>query len=443
MENITNCAFINNFASLFNNSNNNECEFIANKRESTFKKFAESGLPSVKTENWKYANLSFLNNYRFKLASDEDNIIDNNYIIDNSLIDLKQPNTIAFINGEYSNELSNYNNDELDINPLAEMFKNAHSELLSKYFGNSDEFCSDVFHSLNTAFSTDGSFIRIKKGKVINNQIQIVNIFSADTNQLAVFPRNLIIAEDSSYSNIIEYSIKVGNQISFSSSVTEIYLNSNSKIDYERIQILPTNHFHIGNSFISQQRDSVFNDTTIYLDGKFVRNNIYTKHLSENADTNYFGFYLSDEDDFIDNHTFIDHSKANCQSNEVYKGIISGRSVAVFNGKILVRPDAQKINAYQTNNNILLSDLATINTKPELEIYADDVKCSHGATTGRLDEEHLFYLRARGIDLENAHSLLLSAFGEEIIEKIKSEVLRNKVSGIFEKKLMEMRVEIR
>jgi|YNPMSStandDraft_1061717.scaffolds.fasta_scaffold00014_81 Fe-S cluster assembly protein SufD len=387
------------------------------------------GMPTPKAEEWKYTNLAFLNNFDFQLPSLS--TLDCKTVEKFTFQELKA-NVLVFNNGKYCKEFSVLIDDNIEILTLSYALNNGN---LQKLIENLELNENDVFHCLNTAFFEEITLIKIKKNTVSNYPIHLLQIFDGNISQTAVFPHSIILLEQNSQAKFIETYQKIGEHATFSNAITKITVGENAKLDFIRTQILPDDHILFGKTYVDQHKYSVFNDITITLDGKFVRNNLYTKFSGEFAETHYYGFYFADKNNYVDNHTFMDHSLPNCQSNEIYKGIISDNAIAVFNGKILVRPNAQKTNAYQSNKNILLSENATINTKPELEIYADDVKCSHGATSGALDAEQLFYLRARGIQLDTARNLLLSAFGEEIIEKIALPQVQESLSDLFESKL--------
>lgn len=423
--------FIDNFLEKFDNyiKLSNLPDEISHFKTFAINSLRHSGLPTPKVEEWKYTNLAFLNNYNFDLPALS--TLDCKTVDKFTFQELKA-NVLVFNNGKFCQEFSIIIDDGLQIGTLSQMLSNGFNYNI---FQNDQTRKQDVFINLNNAFFEDVTFIKINKNKVIFHPIHILQIFDGNISQTAIFPRTYIYLEENSQAKFIETFQKIGEHDTFSSSFTDIKIAPNAFLDYIRTQILPDNHIYLGYTNVEQDKHSVFNDITFTLDGKFIRNNIYTKFSGEFAETHYYGFYFADKNNYIDNHTFMDHSLPNCTSNEIYKGIVSDNATAVFNGKILVRPDAQKTNAYQSNKNILLSDNATVNAKPELEIYADDVKCSHGATSGTLDQEHLFYLRSRGISFETARNLLLSAFGEEVIEKIAIPQVQEMLSEIFESKL--------
>ncbi len=422
--------FIENFANKFDTylKVSNLPEEITQFKAKAFERVLLDQIPTPKMEEWKYTNLAFLNKFNFDLAALP--TLDCK-TVDKFIFQGLKANVLVFNNGKFCKEFSIIIDEALEIETLSQALSNG-------FVGNNLKFelVSDVFTNLNAAFFEDITFIRIKKNAIIKHPVHLLQIFDGNLSQTSIFPRTYISVEENAQAKFIETYQKIGEFDTLSASLTEIKIAAFARFDFVRTQILPDNHIFFGQTNVEQNRNSVFNDITFTLDGKFIRNNLNTKFVGEYAETHYYGFYFADKINYIDNHTFMDHAFPNCFSNEIYKGIVGDSATAVFNGKILVRPDAQKTNAYQSNKNILLSDNATINAKPELEIYADDVKCSHGATSGTLDEEQLFYLRSRGINYENARNLLLAAFGEEIIEKIEIPQIQNMLSELFESKLV-------
>lgn len=406
---------------------------ISELKQKAMNDFISEGIPTPKHENWKYLNLAFLNDFEWTTdALSSEDISDD--LIKQLNFNGLDANLIVFVNGRFEPKFSSILDSSIRFEPLANLMAKDNNDLLD--LGEAHNECCDSFLNLNTALFEDGAAISILKNCIIEKPIHILNINKSDKD-LAVFPRNIIQVGQSSQVRIIETFNNLGASKVFSNGVSELIVGENANVDFYHTYLNGGNNYSISKTYIRQERNSVYNDVSFYLDGVMVRNNLYTKQAGENIETHYYGFYFADDKNIIDNHTFVDHAKPNNYSNEVYKGILDKSGTAIFNGKILVRPDAQKTNAYQSNKNVLLSDNAVINTKPELEIYADDVKCSHGATSGSLDKEHLFYLRARGIDEEKAKALLLSAFGEEIIEKIRIEAVALHLSDMFENKLME------
>ena len=311
---------------------------------------------------------------------------------------------------------------------------NTDKKIFHKSFNNQDDSKNDIFTSINTINYKESLLIKIDKNYSKKNHINILNFIISNSGESINHIRKLIVSNQNSKSVFIEEFISLDSIENFSTSVTEIFQEENSEIEYLNIQN-DKNNFHFNSINISQKENSISNCFTFSYSGALVRNNLNIKLKEKNCYSNMYGFYALREKSHVDNHTTVDHIDENSISNEHYKGIMDNNSNGVFNGKIFVRKKAQKTNAFQSNNNILLSDEAKINTKPQLEIWADDVKCSHGCTVGQLDKEAIFYLQSRGISREKAISMLLGAFSEEIIEKIENQFAKQKIKKITYKKL--------
>ena len=311
---------------------------------------------------------------------------------------------------------------------------NADKKIFHKSFNNQDDSKNDIFTSINTINYKESLLIKIDKNYSKKNHINILNFIISNSGESINHIRKLIVSNQNSKSVFIEEFISLDSIENFSTSVTEIFQEENSEIEYLNIQN-DKNNFHFNSINISQKQNSISNCFTFSYSGAVVRNNLNIKLKEKNCYSNMYGFYALRKKSHVDNHTTVDHIDENSISNEHYKGIMDNNSNGVFNGKIFVRKKAQKTNAFQSNNNILLSDEAKINTKPQLEIWADDVKCSHGCTVGQLDKEAMFYLQSRGISKEKAISMLLGAFSEEIIEKIENQFAKQKIKKLTYKKL--------
>ena len=311
---------------------------------------------------------------------------------------------------------------------------NTDKKIFHKFFNNQDDSKNDIFTSINTINYKESLLIKIDKNYSKKNHINILNFIISNSGESINHIRKLIVSNQNSKSVFIEEFISLDSIENFSTSVTEIIQEENSEIEYLSIQN-DKNNFHFNSINISQKQNSISNCFTFSYSGALVRNNLNIKLKEKNCYSNMYGFYALRKKSHVDNHTTVDHIDENSISNEHYKGIMDNNSNGVFNGKIFVRKKAQKTNAFQSNNNILLSDEAKINTKPQLEIWADDVKCSHGCTVGQLDKEAMFYLQSRGISKEKAISMLLGAFSEEIIEKIENQFAKQKIKKITYKKL--------
>jgi Fe-S cluster assembly protein SufD len=296
------------------------------------------------------------------------------------------------------------------------------------------EIHGEHFIALNSALARDGAVICIAKNARPEAIVEIVHL--SEGNNIMSSPRLMILAGKGSEATIVETYISAEeSNTSWSNAVAEIKVEENAILKFAKLQLNNLNSIQTDYTKIVQESSSTFNIITVTLGGKLVRNNLHIRHAGTNCTSHLFGLYIADGDQLIDNHSLVDHAMPNCFSNELYKGILSGKSTGVFNGKIFVRKDAQKTNAYQSNKTILLSDDAQMNAKPQLEIFADDVKCTHGATTGQLDDEALFYLRARGIGEQTARTLLNLAFAEDVLNNISHEQLRERMSALVTGKL--------
>ena len=336
---------------------------------------------------------------------------------------------IVIINGIYQKKLSSIPND-ISVNSFQKLDKNSRI-IFDKIYHNSDDSNSDIFSSINSINHQDCLTIMLEKNKILKENISIINLI--DTNNVC-HHRKLIYCKKNSACSFDEVFINIGKNKNFSSSVSEIYVENGATLTYYNQQKIEEN-FHFNSTNVFQEKNSTTNFFTFSFSGAMIRNNLNIKLKEKNCYANMYGFYALKKKSHIDNHTTVDHMDENSISNEHYKGIMDEGSKGVFNGKIYVRQKAQKTNAFQSNNNILLSDNAKVYTKPQLEIWADDVKCSHGCTVGQLDNDALFYLMSRGIPKNKAISLLLLAFSNEIFSKINDEDLKIKFEKIVMKEL--------
>ncbi|MFZ1291834.1 MAG: Fe-S cluster assembly protein SufD [Melioribacteraceae bacterium] len=403
-----------------------------NLRNDAAVKFGNSEFPTKKIEDWKYTNISPILNNEF-VPSPLFKYEVNNLSIEKYKIPKLDVHLVVFVNGIFNKKLSELNDKEsgVIIDSFLSQSKTNH-ELISKY-SSKLEIILNSFTLLNHTFTYDGFFIYIPKNKIVEKPIHILNIAIDNNDKPLIQPRNLIIAETNTQANIV--SEFVGNDGSeyFTNVITDISVSENSNISFIKLQNESNLAYHIDKTDIHQSGSSVFNHFSLSFGSKIARNDINTKLDGENIECHLYGLYLGNEDQHIDHHTFINHAKPNCMSNELYKGILDDKAKGVFSGKILVDQIAQKTNAFQSNKSVLLSNDASIDAKPQLEIYADDVKCSHGATVGKLDEQAYFYIRSRGVSAEAARSMLIRAFINDVVSEIKIEQLQEKVNHtIFE-----------
>ncbi len=379
--------------------------------------------PTTRLEAWKYTRVAKIKNTTFSVS----NKVNENLDLAPFLIPNLKGSKIVFVNGFYQEKLSVFEEEAgISISPMSQK-----PTWTAAYLDSILPIDGEFFNAMNSYTATDGVAIHIAKKANIQQSVQVIFINSGENTYAA--NRNVIVCEDFASAHISLGFFSENAVNSFQNVVSEIFVGANAKFTIDKIQLENESSFTIATEQVKQEKDVTFTINTITLDGGLVRNNLTIAVDGQNSETNLSGAYVLKGKQHVDNHTVVDHKVAHCVSNELYKGVMDENSTAVFNGKVFVRKDAQKINAFQSNGNVLLSDNATINSKPELEIYADDVKCSHGSTTGQLDEEAVFYLRARGISEKSARALMVSAFIGEVLAKIENETVRDFV----EQKLLE------
>ena len=407
---------------------------VHNIRSKSFDYFEKNGFPTKKNEAWKYTSLEKLLKNDYRIFSKKDISIELKDVKKYFLYDL-DTYKIVFIDGIYSPFLSDTTHDGLDVCLLsAALNKPKYKKVIKKYF-NKIVNKNDSLTSLNTSFTKEGAYIFIPKTVISEKPIQIIHFSTGKQGKMLLQPRNLIIVEENAQVQIIERHQSLKSFQILTNSVTEIFSNKGSSVDYYKIQNDYEDCSLIDNTYISQDRDSNVKVHTFSLGGKLIRNNLNFFQNGENIQSTMKGITIIGDRQHVDHYTLVHHSKPNCNSFQEYKGIFSDRSVGVFNGKILVDKIAQKTNAFQQNNNILIDDNATINSKPQLEIFADDVKCSHGCTIGQLDNSALFYLRSRGIPLKEAKALLTYAFANNVLESVQIPELKNRINSLIAKKI--------
>lgn len=404
----------------------NEDTYFEGLRNDAKNELAELDFPTSKTEYWKYTRVGKIVNNIYTLGQSKK--ID----ITDFLIPTLEAQVLVVINGYYSPELSNFTEvDGVTVTSLSAA-KKQKFEGLKKYFNTLSKNKKEIFLAFNNAFHTDGIYLEVTKNKIVEKPFHIINITTG--NNTISQSRNLVVGNVGSQVKIIESFVNVGGEKNFNNHVTEIVVAENAFMEYNKIQDKKETNFSISTEQVYQEANSNFTINTATFNGALVRNNLNIEVDASNCETNLNGLYLGKNKDHIDNHTVVDHKKPHCNSNEVYKGILDDESTGVFNGKVFVRQDAQITNAFQQNNNILLSDNATANSKPELEIYADDVKCSHGSTTGQIDEEAIFYLQSRGISKKGALKLMINAFAKDTLEKVSIEALHEYINNKIEER---------
>ncbi len=405
-------------------------------RKSAIANFSELQFPTTRDEEWKYTNISPLLKHTF--TPPQKTVADSNVNVNQFLFDKMEHSLLVFVNGMYSKTLSKIKDlpKGVIVNSLAEAIKEE-NPIVKQHLGKYADFKGHIFTSLSTAFVNDGAFVYVPEGKIVDEPIHILFLSVTNENKILVQPRNLFVAAKNSQSTIIEHYASQVEDTYFTNSVTEIVAEENAFIDHVKLQEESLNAFHIGRMDIHQERNSNFVSHLISFGAELSRNDFTSRFNDEGGECMLNGLYLIEGNQLFDAHTLIDHAKPHCNSHEHYKGILMDSSRGVFNGKVIVRKDAQKTNAFQENNNIILSNDALVNTKPQLEIFADDVKCSHGATIGQLDNDAMFYLKSRGIGVDAAKAILIHAFASDVVRYIKLNAVRDYVEGILKKKFHE------
>ncbi|MFV8336752.1 Fe-S cluster assembly protein SufD [Flavobacterium sp. RSP29] len=403
-------------------------------RTTAIKNFENKGFPTKKDEAWKYTSLNAILKNDFTVFPKQENAVEFNHVKKYFLHEI-DTYKVVFIDGIFSSHLSSTTHDGIDVCLMSSaLTKPKYKMIIDDYF-NQIASKEESLTSLNTAFAIEGAYIHIPKSKVADKPIEIMYFSTGNEAALLVQPRNLVIVGENSHVQIIERHQSLTENPVLTNSVTEIFAQKHAIVDYYKIQNDALEANLIDNTFVSQQKESHVSVHTFSFGGNLTRNNLNFYHFGERLTSTLNGITIIGEKQHVDHHTLVKHSTPNCESFQDYKGIYSDRSTGVFNGKVYVEKDAQKTNAFQKSNNILLSDKATINAKPQLEIFADDVKCSHGCTIGQLDETAMFYMQARGIPKKEAKALLMYAFSNAVIENIKIPELKKRITTIIANKL--------
>jgi Fe-S cluster assembly protein SufD len=407
--------------------------YIHDVRSEAIKIFEEKGFPSKKEEAWKYTSLNSILKEDYSVFPKQENTIEYKNVKQYFIHDI-DTYKIVFIDGKYSSHLSQTTHDGIDVCLMSSALnKPKYRLIIENYFNKAAT--KDSLPSLNTAFSSEGAYIHIPKNKLVEKPIQIIHFSTGNEAAIMLQPRNLIVADENSHVQIIERHQSLSENPVLTNCVTEIFANKRAIVDYYKIQNDNANASLIDNTYIKQKRESVASVHTFAFGGKLTRNNLNFYQEGERIDSTLKGITIIGEKQHVDHNTLVHHIEPNCESHQDYKGIFDENSTGVFNGKIIVEKLAQKTNAFQANNNILISDKATINTKPQLEIFADDVKCSHGCTIGQLDETAMFYMRSRGIPEKEAKALLMFAFSNNVMNSVKIPEIKQRITKIIANKL--------
>ena len=423
---------VNGFEQLADKVSVGETSALRQIRRHAFENFRQSGFPSIRNEDWKYTNLTrFLKDeYALNLpgnGSFTDASAVPTKLIDNARIADFDCYTIVLVNGAWNKQLGSALPKGVELLPIAEAKQDP---TLAAWFGQDDK--DRFFTALNTALFADGLFIRVKAGTLPDKPLHIIHTYTSGTN-LMVQPRHIWVVNERAELNIVESIVADSDNVRiWANSHTEIIVHRDAKLDHVVLQSAPAGTRLVNHTTVRQKKQSLYNNYTFTLPGAdLVRNDLQARLEEDHTETHLYGLYLAAGQQLVDNHTLVDHQKPNCFSNELYKGVLLEQSTGVFNGKVYVHQDAQKTNAFQQNNNLVIGKKATIDSKPELEIFADDVKCSHGSTVGQFSEDALFYLRARGIGEVAARALLINAFAFDVTEKIKHAAVETHVNRLI------------
>ncbi len=402
--------------------------WLRRARERARDKFARLGFPTTRDEEWKYTNVAALAKRSFPLARSLESAIAREQVRALSCSELPC-HLMVFVNGNYVAELSNALPAE--AKSLAQALKDA-PETVKPFF---DAQTETAFDALNLAFASDGAVLRLRKGVQVERPIYL--LFLSTDEDHAIHSRNFIVAEEGAQATVVEHHCGLNGAAYFTNSVTRIAVGKNATLKHYKLQQEGMNAFHIARIDCRQEQGSRFDSHSLALGAKLSRSEIRTTFAGEHGETAFNGLYVAGGDQHIDHQTLIDHAEPECVSREFYRGVLNDSARAVFNGKVIVREGAQKSDASQSNHNLLLSREAEVDTRPQLEIYADDVKCAHGATVGQLDPDMIFYLRSRGVREELAKAILTYAFAHDILGRIELEPLKRKVADALIARLPE------
>jgi Fe-S cluster assembly protein SufD len=425
---------LNTYLAFENNSNLAIDHAIRNIRNKAIEQFETVGFPTKSIEEWKYTSLKEILKKDYKLINPLQNELDTK-LVKPYLLKGTETYKLVFLNGVFQPQISETSHEDMDICILSSAMQNTKYKLFFDHYFNTIASKTDGLTSLNTAFVQEGAFIHIPKSVVVSKPIEILYLTTGNDVEILSQPRNLVIVDENAYVQIVEKHQSLTTQNTLTNAVTEVFANKRAIVEWYKVQNDTSNASLIDSTYIRQDKESVVSTFTFSLGGALVRNNLHFYHEGEHITSNLNGITLLNGTQHVDHQTNIYHQQPNCESHELYKSIFDEQSTGVFNGKVLVSKEAQKTDAYQQNDNILLTDEASINTKPQLEIFADDVKCSHGCTVGQLDKNALFYMRQRGIPAKEAQALMLYAFMDQVISKIKIPMLKTWITKQVSEKL--------
>jgi len=414
-----------------------EPAWLQRLRENGHARFSEAGFPTTRDEDWRFTNVNAIARTPFRIASSERPKFATHTI--EPFLAAKSACLLVFVNGYYSPEHSKLDGlaAGLEVHPLAELLARD-PQRVERHLGSYADLRRDPFTALNTALWKDGAYVHIRRRAVIDEPIHLLYVSTGADEAVMTHPRTLVVAESESQAAVVESYVSTGEDTAFCNSVTELVAGEGSNIAHCMIEQENRQSYNVSTLRLQQARDSHVASHSLLLGGALVRNNVHPVLAGEGAECLINGLFIGGGRQHLDNFMLVEHASPNCSSRQFYNGILDGQSRGVFHGRIIVHKDAQKTDAKQTNRNLLLSDDARIDTKPQLEIYADDVKCTHGATIGQLDENSLFYLRARGFDETMARRMLLHAFAKECLDRVAQPGVRGFLGDLIQSRLLDV-----
>jgi Fe-S cluster assembly protein SufD len=429
-------TYLERFAEFERRAAGREIPWLSELRREAFARFCERGFPTTHDEEWRFTNTSAISKTSFRLQNVRSRLTARQ-IEPWRVKDARYQ--LVFLDGCYAPELSILNKADGTVT-VADLAKelSANSKVIEKYFGRHLDVSRDSFSALNTAFAESGAYVHVPRNSIVEEPIFLLFISSSDTSPIMSHPRNLIVVDDESQATIVEEYVSLGNGTFFCNSVTELLAGDNAVISHYRIEREQADTANVSTLSIYQGRSANVASHSVLRGGSLVRNNVHTVLSGEGGECLINGLFFGRGNQQIDNYMLVEHASPHCTSRQFYNGILDERAHGVFHGRIIVHKEAQKTDAKQTNRNLLLSDDAQIDTKPQLEIHADDVKCTHGATIGQIDDEALFYLRSRGIDETSARNALLLAFAGECLARMQQGPARKHVEALVNQYILQI-----
>lgn len=432
-------SYVEGLSEFLNSGQKDAPEWITTLRREAISGFAKLGFPTLSDEEWRFTNLEALRRGSFSITENGISGVSKKSVDSYGFSGLDCLR-LVFVNGRFASSLSDTKDagEGILVKSLSEAISEQ-SDLVKGHLARYADYEKDAFISLNTSYFEDGVFVYVPDGTVLEKPVHVLHVSTDEDRPLFINPRNLIVIGQSSVAKVIEHYVSASQSVYFSNVVTEVVCGENANLEHYRLEFESQKAFNFSTLRVNQQKNSNIASHSILCGGAIVRNNVHPVLAGEGCNSDIYGLFISEGRQHMDNFMRVEHASPHCDSRQFYNGVLDGRSKGVFHGRILVHEGAEKTDAKQTNRNLLLSDTAQIDTKPQLEIYNDDVKCTHGATIGQMDEEALFYLRSRGISMRQAKIIMLRAFTGETLEHMSIDPVREVLEGVvmkwFEKRL--------